>query len=320
MPGGGQIERRSRQQGESFHRGRGRLHRLLAAVHVDQLPDDGRPGLPEIPARLQPLAEDLQQALRFQRSAGHLAERQQPLPEDDLIDQLIVDELERLLSLRLRAAQLHQLVERRLVIDRQLQGPPAALPGPVRLVLSLVDDCADEVSDRVGLVGGDGRAGFGHRFLEPLLLRKHNGQLTTGPGVLGVQPEELADFGLFAGQIVLRECLDQAHAQPVVKRVTIDQGAEVLFGGLRALEVVDHAGDQIVHVLMERGGFEDLSTVLKCLGKIVADPGAIGHRLQPRQGMAAILGLIEQSGRLLVPIEPAVVSRGQDHQFAVVRA
>jgi hypothetical protein len=95
------------------------LQRLVHPVHVREMAYRRAPRVPQIGPRVERLLEQQPQLLRLDCVACHLPEGEQAIAEDHLADQLLVHELQRLAALRRRLAAAHEVVNRRVHVDRE---------------------------------------------------------------------------------------------------------------------------------------------------------------------------------------------------------
>jgi len=113
----GAIEPQRWQQRESADRLGGQLQSVAGAIHLDQLPDDGRPGVPQIRPGLQCLAQRDEQLVGSQHVPSMRLIGQQAITEDGLANQLAFDERQCLAALGGGLANVHEPANSVIGID-----------------------------------------------------------------------------------------------------------------------------------------------------------------------------------------------------------
>ena len=144
---------------------------FIKALEIDQLENDRRPGVPQVGARRQRLPQECQQFLRLQNAARDLAEREHPIPEDGLPDQLLFDEAQRVLSFFETGGNLHQRSDGKLGVNRKPQCLLEIRACGVGMALAQKQVSAHAESVGMHRFELEGLVRFGHSFGKAALLR-----------------------------------------------------------------------------------------------------------------------------------------------------
>jgi hypothetical protein len=128
----GEIEpnaRKQRETGSGFARGQ---KRFFEPAHFSQLLHEGGVCVPEVGTLAHGNSQGCEQFLRLEDRVRQFAKTKQAITEHDLVNQLVLDESQRLLPFGMRLAKVNQAADGVADIDRKANRFAIFFPGFIR--------------------------------------------------------------------------------------------------------------------------------------------------------------------------------------------